>query len=225
MENLPLYISVIFILTTILTVFFFYKASGNSKWVLIILPAWLVLQTFISLSGFYTVTNSFPPRFALLVLPPVLFIVVLFFSRGGRRFIDNLDIKTLTILHTTRIAVELVLFLLFIHKAIPQLMTFEGRNFDILAGVTAPFIYYFGFSGKNIHRNVILLWNFICLGLLINIVVNAVLSAPFPFQRFGFDQPNIAVLYFPFVWLPCCVVPVILLSHLAAIRQLLKRKV
>jgi hypothetical protein len=60
----------------------------------------------------------------------------------------------------------------------------------------------------------------ICLGLLINIVSNAILSAPFPFQQFAFDQPNIAVLYFPFIWLPCCVVPLVLLSHLAAIRQL-----
>lgn len=25
------------------------------------------------------------------------------------------------------------------------------------------------------------------------------LSAPFPFQKLGFEQPNIALLYFPFV--------------------------
>jgi hypothetical protein len=65
-----------------------------------------------------------------------------------------------------------------------------------------------------------LLWNLVCLGLLLNIILNAVLSAPVPFQKFAFDQPNIAVLYFPFVWLPSCVVPLVLLSHLAAIRKL-----
>jgi hypothetical protein len=100
-------------------------------------------------------------------------------------------------------------------------MTFEGRNFDIFSGLTAPVIYYSGFIKKRLGKNVILLWNFICLGLLINIVVNAILSAPFPFQMFAFDQPNIAILYFPFVWLPGCVVPLVLLSHLATIRQLL----
>ena len=68
---------------------------------------------------------------------------------------------------------------------------------------------------------IILIWNFICFGLLINIVVNAILSAPFPFQKFAFDHPNIAILYFPFVWLPCCIVPIVLLSHLAAIRQII----
>ncbi len=101
-------------------------------------------------------------------------------------------------------------------------MTFEGRNFDILSGLTAPFIFYFVFIKKTFGRRILLIWNFICLGLLINIVINAILSAPFQFQKFAFDQPNIAILYFPFVWLPGFIVPLILFSHLAAIRQLLK---
>jgi glycerol-3-phosphate acyltransferase PlsY len=58
--------------------------------------------------------------------------------------------------------------------------------------------------------------------LLLNIVVNAVLSLPYPFQQFAFDQPNVAVLYFPFTWLPCFIVVIVLYSHLAAIRKLLK---
>jgi hypothetical protein len=32
--------------------------------------------------------------------------------------------------------------------------------------------------------------------------------------------PEMALLYFPFIWLPCCIVPIILFSHLVAIRQL-----
>ena len=224
MENLPIYISVVFGLTTILTIALFYKSTDHSKITLAILLTWLTIQTFIGLSGFYTVTDTIPPRFLLLFLPPVLFIICLFVTAKGRHYIDSLDIKTLTILHTIRIPVEIVLFWLFIHKAVPQLATFEGRNFDVLSGLTAPIIFYFGFIKNIINTKIILLWNFICLGLLINIVVNAVLSAPFPFQQFAFDQPNIAVLYFPFNWLPSCVVPLVLLSHLATIRQLLNKQ-
>ena len=66
----------------------------------------------------------------------------------------------------------------------------------------------------------IIAWNVICLALLFNIVFTAVFSVQSPFQQFAFDQPNIAVLYFPFIWLPCCIVPLVLLSHLAAIRQI-----
>jgi len=224
MEDLPTYISIVFGLTTILTVGIFYKAANNSKITLLILFTWLAIQAFIGLSGFYTVTDTIPPRFLLLVLPPLIFIAGLFVTSKGRQYMDNLDAKTLTILHIVRIPVEIVLFWLFVHKTVPELMTFEGRNFDILSGLTSPVIFYFGFVKKQINNKIIILWNIICLGLLINIVANAVLSAPFPFQKFAFDQPNIAVLYFPFNWLPSCVVPLVLLSHLAAIRQLINDK-
>ena len=223
MNNLPTYISIIFGLTTILTVILFYKGANNSFTTLFILLTWLVIQTIIGLSEFYTVTKTIPPRFLLLVLPPLLLIIGLFANSKGRQYIDKLDIKYLTILHVIRIPVEVVLFWLFINKAVPRLMTFEGRNFDILAGLTAPFIFYFGIIKKQIGKRVILIWNFVCLGLLINIIVNAFFSAPFPFQMFAFDQPNIAVLYFPFVWLPSCVVPLVLFSHLATIRHLIKK--
>jgi hypothetical protein len=157
---------------------------------------------------------------------PVLITIILFFAiPKGRQYIDGLNPATLTLLHTVRIAVELVLFWLYINKTIPKLMTFEGRNFDIVSGLTAPLIFYFGFVKKRLNTTTILIWNVICTGLLINIVLNAILSAPFPFQQFGFEQPNIAVLYFPFTWLPCCVVPLALFAHLATIRQLLRKTV
>jgi len=223
MENLPVYINVGFVLITLLTIWLFYKATNYSKLVWIIITAWLIIQTIISLTGFYTITKTHPPRFLLLVLPALLFIILLFTTNKGRMFIDNMDVKMLTLLHAIRIPVELILFGLFINKTIPEAMTFEGRNFDILSGLTAPFIYYFGFVKKTLDKKIILAWNFICLALLINIVATAILSAPFTFQKLAFDQPNIAILYFPFVWLPCCIVPIVFLSHLVSIRQLHKR--
>jgi hypothetical protein len=109
------------------------------------------------------------------------------------------------------------------HKLIPELMTFAGRNFDILSGLTAPIIYFVCFKNSQLkNRKLLLIWNFICLGLLLNIVINALLAAPFPFQQFAFDQPNVAILYFPFTWLPCFIVMIVLYSHLAAIRQLVR---
>lgn len=223
MESLPAYIRIVFGMTTLLTVWLFYRSTGKRTTVLILLMSWLALQALIGLSGFYTVTNTVPPRFLLLVLPPVLLIIALFSTSRGRQYIDGLNTERLTLLHIVRIPVELVLFGLFVNKTVPELMTFEGRNFDILSGITAPIVFYLGFVKKRLGTRSILIWNFICLGLLINIVANAVLSAPFPFQKFAFDQPNIAVLYFPFNWLPSCVVPLVLFSHLVTIRQLIHR--
>ena len=221
MENLPLYVSIILVFTTCLTVFIFYKAANHSKTALGIILIWLIAQSIPGLRGFYKVTDTLPPRFFMLIAPPLSFIAVLFFTASGKKFIDNLNTKYLTLLHTIRILVELVLFWLFLHKAVPQIMTFEGRNFDIISGLTAPIIFYFGFIKKTLSDKILLFWNFTCLGFLINIVTIAVLSAPFSFQKLAFDQPNIALLYFPFIWLPCCIVPLVVFSHLAAVRQLL----
>lgn len=138
---------------------------------------------------------------------------------------DSLPLAPLTYLHIIRIPVEFVLYWLFLYQAVPELMTFAGRNFDIIAGITAPIIAYFGLKKGKISKAAILAWHFICLGLLLNIVVNAFLSAPSLVQRFAFDQPNIAILYFPFSWLPTFIVPIVLFCHLTAIRQLIRRSI
>lgn len=222
MNNLPTYISFVFILTVILTISLFYKATKKSTTTLLVLFAWVILQTVLALNLFYTKTAALPPRILFLGVPPLIIIVLLFLTKGGKQFIDSLNIRYLTILHVIRIPVEIVLFWLFLNKVIPQLMTFEGRNFDIIAGITAPVVFYFGVIKNKLSKTILLLWNFICLGLLINIVVNAVLSVPSAIQQFALEQPNIAILYFPFNLLPAVVVPLVLFSHLAAIRQLLK---
>ena len=221
MEGLSGYVYVVFILTTLLTVWLICKAANYSKPLAIVTLLWLALQAVVSLSGFYTVTSVMPPRFGLLLLPPVVGIAGLFFYKKGRDFIDRFDVKTLTLLHIVRIPVELTLYWLYLHKAVPEIMTFAGRNFDILCGLTAPLVYYFVYIKNVFGRKTLIAWNIACLFLLANIVVLAILSAPFSFQRFAFDQPNVALFYFPFVWLPCCIVPVALLAHLVSIRKLI----
>ena len=230
LSGLPFYIPLLFILTTLVTVLFFIaavKKNNSNKTTLIILSLiilWLLLHAILALNGFYLVTNTLPPRFVLLAGPMLIVIVVLFLTKRGRNFIDGLPMKILTQLHVVRIFVEIVLWGLCIYKFVPGLMTFEGRNFDILSGITATVVAYYGFTKRKLSNTFLLVWNVICLLLLINIVVNAILSAPFPFQQFAFGQPNIAVLYFPFVWLPCFIVPVVLFSHLVLIRRLLKKE-
>ena len=229
-QDLPTYISIVFGVTTILTLLMFYLAIRKSSAgdvtanrVLIVLTGWLILQAAVTLNNFYsTDTTSLPPRIVFLVIPPLLTILLLFLTKHGRIFIDGLPQSTLTFMHIVRIPVELVLYWLFLHQAVPELMTFSGRNFDILAGITAPFVAYYGLQKQLMGRKTLITWNLVAMALLFNIVIHAVLSAPFAFQQLAFDQPNIAVLYFPFSWLPGFIVPVVLFSHLVSVRQLLK---
>ncbi len=234
-ENLPTYIAMTFGLTTVATLLLFIWTIRNSNSeqtrkkatpIFIGLTIWLTIQAVLTFKNIYNSdTNSFPPKIMLIgIVPTILTIISLFVTSKGKQFIDSLPLKNLTYLNIVRIPVEIVLFWLFLNKAIPELMTFEGRNFDILAGITAPFIAYFGLIKLKISRKGILIWNFICLGLLINIVVNALFSAPSPIQKFAFEQPNIAILNFPFSWLPTFIVPIVLFGHLTSIRQLLNLK-
>ena len=220
MLPVPAYLSAVFILTTLLAVALFAWAASWSGRVLALLAGWLLVQGGMAFSGFYTHSAGLPPRFALLLLPPMVLIVGLFLTRWGRAWLTGLPLGRLTLLHLVRIPVELVLLGLYRAGAVPQLMTFEGRNFDILAGLTAPVVYWLAFRQRQLNRRGLLLWNLLALGLLSNIVGNALLAAPSPLQRFAFNQPNVAILHFPFAWLPACVVPLVLLAHLVAIRRL-----
>lgn len=196
------------------------KATHWNKTVMVIAAVWLSIQGYLGYSGFYLDMVSMPPHILVLFPPVFISIIILFNTKKGKAFIDSLDLKTLTLLHTVRIPIEICLLWLFMADAIPQLMTFEGRNFDIIAGLTAPIVFLLYFIRNKISKKMLLAWNVIMLLFLINIIVNALLSAPLPFQQFAFDQPNIGILYLPYVWLPSFIVPTVFFSHLVAIRRL-----
>ncbi len=220
----PLFTIIVFVIITGFTIFLFYRAADNSSSTLIITSSWLLLQAILTLSGFYLTTDSISPRVLLFAVPPLLLVITLFATKKGRNFIDQLDPGTLILIHTVRIPVEIVLYWLYLEKQVPKLMTFAGGNYDILSGLTAPLVFYFGFIKKVLSRNIILCWNIICLVLLLLIAGHAVLSIPSPFQKFALDQPNIAVLHFPYCWLPSFIVPIVLFSHLAMIWYPSKKK-
>ncbi len=224
MQNLPVYISISFIITTLLTLFLFARAVTDKKVTFLILITWMLLQMVLGYFGFYLDVQAKPFKFLLAAPPALLVILFVFLNKKGRNWLNTLDLKALTLVHLVRIPVELILYGLFIYNMIPELMTFSGRNFDILAGISAPFVYYFGFVKKQMGRIGILVWNVVCLILLLNIVINAILSVQLPIQQFAFDQPNIAILHFPFVWLPTVVVPIVLFAHIVTIYRLLRPK-
>jgi len=222
LTNLPDSLILIFLLTVILTFLLFINAVKNKATVAIILVVWLAVTGILSFKGVFQDTSAIPPRLMIGIAPAILFIILLLTTKNGRRFTDNIDLNKLTLVHIVRVPVEITLFMLSTHKLVPELMTFAGRNLDILSGITAPIMYFVCFKNSQLkNRTLLLIWNFICLGLLLNIVINAILAAPFPFQQFAFDQPNIAILYFPFTWLPCFIVMIVLYSHLTAIRRLI----
>ncbi len=142
MEHVAMGLKAVFVITTLLAVYLFYRASNQSKVFLLLVLTWMAIQLCLGLAGFYQDESTTPPRFILLILPPFLLIAGVFLTSKGKKFMDGLDLRQLTLLHSIRIPVEIVLYYLFIANTIPKIMTFEGRNFDILSGLTAPLIYF-----------------------------------------------------------------------------------
>lgn len=223
MEHLPVYVKLLFGLTVLITIVWFYFATRSNTFLLVI-TGWTILQSVLGLGGIYQDTQTMPPRLMLFgMFPALVCIAFIFGTAAGRKFTDSIDLKTLTYFHSIRIPVEVVLALLFHYGVVSVYMTFEGTNFDLFSGITAPLVGYWVFRRNREPKKLLLAWNIICLLLLLNVVITAVFAFPSPFQKLAFDQPNIAVLYFPFNLLPSVVVPTVLFGHLAAIRQLSKK--
>ena len=218
-ENLPNWINWAFILTVVFAIALFHYANGKPKKLTLVVLGWSLLQSILAFIGFYENTDLIPPRF-LYVLIPVLAMLIYGFTKKPRIWIlQNRRTEWSTFLHTIRIPVEIVLFYLLVSKMIPELMTFEGRNFDILAGMTAPIIGVLWVK-KRIGRKALIIWNVLGLVLVLFIFANGILSSELPIQLFGFEQPNRAVNHFPFILLPATVVPIVIYTHITDINKL-----
>lgn len=225
--DVPGYVSIVFILTVLLTVGIFLYAvvkagisSQPAKFLLTFVLFWMVIQAALAAMGFFQNFDVMPPRtFAFGPLPFFLltFVYLFFF----RRFLADLPLATLTILHVIRVPIELVLLWLYQSGQVPVEMTFEGRNFDILSGITAPIVYVLAFRNRRVNRPLLIIWNIAALALLANIVITAVLAFPSPFQMVGLNQPNVGVTYFPFIWLPSVVVPIVFFCHVVSLWKLI----
>ena len=218
-SGLPSWIEVLFLLTTVATIVLFYYSNGKPTKLTAIIIAWSVLQSVLAYNGFYHQSNTIPPRFALVLVPTTLLIIYGLLPRQRHWLLTSRNTVISTFLHTVRFPVELVLFQLFIYKTIPELMTFKGRNFDIIMGITAPIVGLLLLIQK-LNKKALLVWNYIGLVLILFILANGILSAELPFQQFGFEQPNRGINYFPFILLPATIVPIVIWTHLSDIIKL-----
>jgi len=152
-----------------------------------------------------------------LVGVPLITTIILLFTSEMETLLGFLSLRALTQLQVFRVFVEVLLWLLFIQNLLPEQMTFEGRNWDILSGITALLAARFLLTSKHWMA----VWNILGLVLLINIVTIAILSMPTPIQVFNTEPANTIVTQFPFVFLPTFLVPLAYILHLMSLRKLL----
>jgi len=185
---------------------------------------WMIFISVLSWKKIFLDFSSLPPKIFIVLFVPLA--VTIFFTASKRlnKILLSIPEQWLIYIQSFRIAVEILLWMLLIEKLLPVQMSFEGRNFDIIAGLTAPVIAYFCYTKKKWSSTVALIWNFIGMALLLNIVVIAILSMPTPLRVFINEPANTIVAYFPIIFLPGILVPVAYSMHLFSIKQILLKK-
>lgn len=184
------------------------------------LALWLALTAALALSGALRDFGARPPRVFLVIAPAVLGTLLLGLSPWVGRAVKALPGAWIVAAQSFRVPVEAILWLLVVQRALPEIMTFTGRNWDVVTGLSAPLVAWLGFRHRRPARGAVLLWNLLGLALVTNVVTRGILSAPTPFRVFVTDPPNVIIADFPFVWLPCFVVPVAYFLHIVSLRQL-----
>lgn len=187
---------------------------------LITVLVWSITVAVIALTGFARKFELFPFNIAPLLFIPLIGIVWITFSAGTKQILRQVPVRVLTLLQVFRVFVEILLWMLFLQNLLPVQMTFEGRNFDIIAGVTAPLVAYFFLENKKF----MIAWNLFSLALLINIVTIAILSMPTLLQVFFNEPTNTIVTTFPFIFLPTFLVPLAYGLHFLSLRKLMMKE-
>jgi hypothetical protein len=184
------------------------------------LVGWLALTGMLAERGFFDDFQSIPPRLVLALGPPLLTLLALTFSRRIAPLLAALPPAWPVAAQTFRIPVEIVLWRLAVAGVIPELLSFTGRNVDILVGLTAPVVAYACFVRRAWPARVAVWWNWAGIVILLNVVVHAQLSAPTPWRLFETDPPTTFIADWPYVWLPDFLVPLAWLLHAVSLRQL-----
>jgi len=180
---------------------------------------WAVLVSVLSLAGVLADFTP-PPKLPILLAITFVAVILLAVSKTTKEILSTVPPERIIRLQVFRVGVEILLWALFTQKLLPVQMTFEGRNFDILSGITAPVIAYYCFVKRSWPVSVAFVWNLLCLGLLTNIVTTAILSMPTPFRVFMNEPANTIVTQFPYVLLPTFLVPLAYGLHFFSLRQL-----
>jgi hypothetical protein len=190
---------------------------------IVLLGLWLGGLAVAARLGFFEKIDSRPPRMALVFLPIPLTVLYLGLSRRVSVWVGRVSAVWLLGLQVFRLPVELLLVRLHREGLIPRSMTFKGRNFDIVIGVTAPvaaYVFWRRAGGWRATRKLLIAWNILGMITVINVAVTGALSAPSPLRLLFEDYANTAVQRFPYVWLPGFLVPLALGLHVLFLRSL-----
>jgi hypothetical protein len=180
--------------------------------------AWLGITYVAAAKGWISFTTA-PPTFIFLFIAVFALSFGLGFSPLGRELAVGLPLAALVGYQSFRILVELLMHRAYEEGLMPVQMSYSGRNFDILTGLSALVIAVVHVF-RPLPRWVFVAWNVAGAALLLNILTIAILSTPLPIRAFHNEPANVWVTHAPWVWLPAAMVVPAITGHLLLYRRL-----
>ena len=180
--------------------------------------AWLAGTALVAASGALRWFDATPPPFAAFALVVLVVGIAVPCSRVGTLLVRALPLWALVGFQVFRVPLELVMHRAYVEGVMPVQMSYSGRNYDIVTGITAGMLGLW-LARRRLPRWVVAVWNVLGFALLVNIVTIAVVSTPL-FRWFGEERLNVFVTYPPFVWLPAVLVAAALMGHILVWRRL-----
>lgn len=182
--------------------------------------AWLVSVLALSASGVLSRFDARPPPMLVMVATGLALFAFATTRPVVRDLLRASPLAWPVLVQTMRLPIELFLHGLYREGRLPVHLTFEGRNLDILVGLSAPIVAWLVHAGR-IRARALVAWNVLGLGLLANVVGMAITTLPGPLHLAWPGPSNEVLTTVPFVWLPAWLVPVALVAHVASLRQVL----
>lgn len=198
------------------------KAQWSVRLLRFAVGGFLLFVGMASLDGFFLDKESVPPKLVFGIVPALAGVLLLTFHPLILKWIREIPQRWLIGLQTFRLFVEVQLYFLAQAGLISKLMTFEGRNFDILIGVTAPFAAWYVHRKHRQNQGAplfVVAWNVVGLVLLVNVAVHGFLMFPSVGVIADGSPGSYGLASFPYVWLPTFMVPLALLLHILSLKR------
>jgi hypothetical protein len=195
------------------------RGSGLRIPALLGLLTWVGYATAMGYWGAGRLGSGTPPLPVVFIVPAVGLVLFMARSSFGGRLAGGLPASVFIGLESFRIVVELFLQQLWLEGLVPKMLTFEGANFDIVIGASAPFVAWL-VSTRRIGRRVAIGWNVVGILMLLNVIVRSVLTTPGPTHLITSDLANRAITQFPYTFIPAFLAPLAMLLHVLSLRAL-----
>jgi len=179
---------------------------------------WLAVVSTAAFSGLLLPRDGKPLPFAVMVISILALGVAIARSAIGDRLARGAPLAALVGFQSFRLPLELAMHRAYTEGLMPVQMSYSGRNFDILTGLTA-LVLAVAMLLTRVPRWIVAAWNVMGLMLLMNILGVAILSTP-ALAYFGPDRLNVWVTWMPYTLLPAVMVLAAWAGHLVVFRAL-----